>query len=177
MLCVALLLSGHQAVHPSTGIPIGADAKKIGKVRPATFTAIRDYHTLRRIEALSPAKRETFTGTVITLDFPQKGNVHVMNFRNGNRVVLQKPDAQTTENGVPLTRMLSTLPPKIDIRIANTTEAGFEVKLPGEEKKLSGFSGTLMAYNISRVAHGISMVLRNGKVVSSTWIKPPSIHK
>ena len=176
MISLAILLSGYQKV-PPTGIPLGADAKKIGKVRPATFTAIRDYHTLRRIDSLTPAKQATFTGTVITLDFPQKGNVHVMNFRNGNRVVLQRPDSQTTENGVPLTRMLTTLPPKIDIRIAATNEAGFEVKLPGEEKKLTGFTGTLMAYNINRVAHGLTMSLRNGKVVSSSWIKPPSIHK
>jgi hypothetical protein len=157
-----------------TGIPKGADVKVVGKIRPNTYTAIREYHTLPTIGELSAAKRQTFTGSVISLDFPQRGMVHVMNYRNGKRVVFDNPKSTTKENRVPLTKMLTTLPPKVDIRFAATNVASFDAKLPGEEKKLAGFTGTLTAHAKAKGEKGISIILENGKVFSSSWLKTPT---
>lgn len=168
-----LLASATQKTPVPTGIPNRATPAVIGKLRPNTYTAVRDNHTLPSIIELTPAKRKVFTGSIITLDFPQRGMVHVMNYENGKRAVLDKPNSKTIENGVPLTKMLTTLPPKTDIRFTTGSTSGFEVKLPGEEKKLAGFTGTLVAYPKSRGGNAIYISLIEGKVVSSAWLRTP----
>lgn len=170
-MIAALLLVTCQTVPVSTGIPAGADAKTIGKLRPSTYSAMRDYRTLPLIGDLPLNKRATFTGTIVTLDFPQHGMTHVLNYRNGKRVVLENPKKKPPENGVPLTKYLTTLPPNIDIRYAGPNIAGFDVKLPGEEKKLAGFNGTLISFSANSGSKGISITLVNGKVRSSAWLK------
>jgi len=172
-----LLLTASQTIPGATVIPNGSDAKMIGKLRPENYGAMRDYRTLPLINDLSPAKRATFTGTVITLDFPQRGMIHVMNYRNGKRVVLDNPKQLVKENGVPLTKMLTTLPPKIDIRFAGPNVASFDVKLPGEEKKLASFSGTLTAFSSKVDGKSIQIKMASGKVQSSSWLKSPGQHK
>jgi hypothetical protein len=73
--------------------------------------------------------------------------------------------------------MLSTLPPKIDIRYAGTDALGFDVKLPKEADKLKGFSGTLISYGLKPGAKGIRVIVSNGKVIASEWIKPNGFRK
>ncbi|MEI7985637.1 MAG: hypothetical protein WCI55_08405 [Armatimonadota bacterium] len=172
-----LLLTAFQNIPGATVIPNGSDAKMIGKLRPDNYGAMRDYRTLPLINDLSQVKWATFTGTVITLDFPQRGMIHVMNYRNGKRVVLDNPKQQVKENGVPLTKMLSTLPPKVEIRFAGLNIASFDVKLPGEEKKLAGFSGTLTAFSSKTDGKSIQIKMVSGKVQSSSWLKSPGPHK
>ncbi len=161
-----------QKTPPPTGIPKGATAAVIGKLKPNTYTAIRDRHTLPPISELSPAKRKVFTGSIITIDFPQRGQTHVMNYESGKRVVLDKPTGPK-ENGVPLTKMLMFLPPQIDIRYSTGSISGFEVKLPGGEKMLAGFTGTLLAYPKAQGQKAISITMIEGKVVSSSFLKGP----
>lgn len=174
---LTLLASAVQKSPTQTGIPDGATPAIIGKLRPDTYTAVRDNHTLPSIIELSPAKRKVFTGSIITLDFPQRGMVHVMNYENGKRVVLDKPNSKTVENGVPLTKMLTTLPPKIDIRFTNGSNSGFDVKLPGEEKRLAGFTGALVAYPKKKGDKAIFISLIEGKVSSSAWLRAPKFQK
>jgi hypothetical protein len=172
-MIATLLLTAFQNIPESTVIPNGADAKAIGRLRPDNYAAIREYRTLPLIGDLSQAKRATFSGTVITLDFPRQGMIHVMIYKNGKRVVLDNPKQTIKENGVPLTKMLTTLPPKIDIRFAGPNFASFDVRLPGEEKKLVGFSGTLTAFSSKPGVKSIGIKLVGGKVQSSSWLKSP----
>ena len=95
-----------------------------------------------------------------------------MNFRNGNRQVLDDPKQKRSENQVSLAKVLATLPPKIDIRYAVPGYAGFEVRLPGQEKKLASFTGKLISIAIKAGQKGITISVKNGKVVSSEWLKP-----
>ncbi len=176
-MITTLLLTTFQNIPGATVIPNGSDAKMIGKLRPDNYGAIRDYRTLPLINDLSQGKRAKFSGTVITLDFPQRGMVHVLNYRNGKRVVLDNPKQKVKENGVPLTKMLTTLPPKIDIRFAGPNVASFDVKLPGEEKKLAGFSGTLTAFSSKPGGKSIQIKVVSGKVLSSSWLMSPGPHK
>jgi hypothetical protein len=81
------------------------------------------------------------------------------------------------ENGVPLTKMLASISPKADVRYAGINGASFDVKLPGEEKKLIGFSGTLTAFPTKPKEKGISIVMVSGKVRLSSWLKPTGLHK
>jgi hypothetical protein len=73
--------------------------------------------------------------------------------------------------------LLSTLPPKIDIRYAGLNGASFDVKLPGEEKKLIGFNGTLTSMSLKPGGKGLSIVIANGKVKSSAWLKANGYRK
>jgi hypothetical protein len=173
-MIATILLTALQTIPDRTGIPNGSDIKAVGKMQPNTYAAMRDHRTLRLIGDLPPAKRLTFTGTVIVLDFPQRGMTRIMNYKDGKRVVLEKVQS---ENGVPLLKKLSTLPPTADIRFAGPNEATFDAKLPGDEKKLIGFSGTLIAYPTKPGAKGIAIAVVNGKVRSSAWLKPSGLHK
>jgi hypothetical protein len=57
-----------------------------------------------------------------------------MNYVNGKRVVLDNPKATVKQNGVPLTKMLTTLPSNADVRYTGPGGASFEVKLPGKKR-------------------------------------------
>ena len=175
MIASLLLVPGCQNLPNPTGLPKGADAKVIGKRLPNIYAAVREPHTLPTIAELSSEKRKAFTGSIITLDFPQIGMKHVMSYRNGRRIVFEKSKQGTSENGVLLTKMLTTLPPKIDIRFAAPDFSSFEAKLPGNEHKLVGFTGTLTALARQKDDKGISILMENGKVVASKWITDPVI--
>jgi hypothetical protein len=176
-MIATVLFATLQTSSQSTGIHIGATATEIGKVRPGNYAAMRDYRTLPLIADLSQSRRQTFTGTIIALDFPQRGSIHVMNYKNGKRVVLDNPKQTVKENGVPLTKMLASISPRADVRFAGINGASFEVKLPGEEKKLADFSGTLTAFSSKPKEKGISIILVGGKVRSSALLKPAGLHK
>ncbi|MEI8282178.1 MAG: hypothetical protein WCG75_07230 [Armatimonadota bacterium] len=169
MIC-SLLHIGFQTIPANTGVPIGATAAVLGKLKPHLYTALRDSHTLPPIANLDTAKRNTFTGDIITLDYPQRGMVHVMNFVKGKRLVLENPKQQPKENGVPLSKYLATLPPKIDIRYARPNESSFEVKLPGQEKKLQIFTGILTSLPMKPGEKGMTIQFMEGKVVRSSWL-------
>jgi hypothetical protein len=175
MISSLLILTTFQANPKVANLPKGSDAKFIGKYFPMNYGAVREPHTLPSIAELSPAKRKVFTGSVITIDYPQLGMKHVMNYRNGKRVVFEKSKQGTSENGVPLTKMLTTLPPKIDIRFALPGYASFEAKLPGSEKKLTAFTGTLTALARKQGEKGISILMENGKVFAAQWLSEPGI--
>ena len=176
-MIVTLILTAFQTIPDVTGIPAGSGISAIGKAKPATFTAIRDYHSLPKIGEMGASQRLVYSGSVITLDYPQPGDIHVLNYQKGKRVVLDNPKQKTTENGVPLTKMLLTMPKKIDIRFANPTFIGFDVRLPGQEKKLAGFSGTLTVFAMKKGERGMAITVKNGKVASSRWLKDPGLHK
>ncbi len=166
----ALIHVGLQTIPAKTGIPVGATSAVVGKLKPHMYTALRDSHTLPTITNLDSAKRNTFTGDIITLDYPQRGMVHVMNFVKGKRLVFENPKQLPLENGTPLTKYLATLPPKVDIRYAGPNESSFEVKLPGQEKKLQSFTGILTCLPMKPGERGMTIQFMEGKVVRSSWL-------
>lgn len=173
VLATIFLATGQQ-ISESTNIPAGASIGVIGKVRPGSYVAMRDYRSLPKIGELSAEKRTSFTGMIITLDSPSIGMIHVLNYRNGKRVVLDQKNGPKV-NGVPLTKMLSTLLKNTDVRFAGGNGAGFDVKLPGGEASLKNFIGTLTGFATKTSPKKILIRVKNGKVVSSEYVKPPAI--
>lgn len=152
-----------------TGLPSNGDIVLIGKLRPNRYAAMRDCRSLPKIKQLKEAKRKTFTGKVIVLDFPHPGSMHVTEFRNGKRSLLDNAKQKTSDNGVPLAKVLAELSPKADVRFGGVDASGFEVKLPGDEKKLVGFQGTLLSMGSKDGLRPMSILIRNGKIISSEW--------
>jgi hypothetical protein len=115
-------------------VPVGTPIAQIGKLRPATYIASRS--NLPTIGTLTPAQRKSFTGIVW-----QDGSLKAPGeFRAGKR--LMHPSMGRLA-GQSLDAYLKTLDPKKKVRYSTPALTGFQVKLPGDEKKIIKFTGTL----------------------------------
>jgi len=152
MIVAVLLLA--QSKPP---IPAGSQILKIGKLVPGIYTANRATDALPKVTSLSERQRKSFTGII----WRAREIVRPAEFERGKRIM---PKAMGPYAGQTVDAYLKMVGPKADMRYSTKTITGFEVTLPGDEKKLASFAGFLSSRKVI-------VEIKAGKVVSSSYAR------
>lgn len=130
------------------GVMFAGQAKnpdpRLQKIK-GVYEANRDFNTLAKIDSLSVAQIDKFSGNVfVRIQHPRDSQKFFKrHYRNGLYVTAQDSPFPPKGENPKLTEFLKTVPKGTEIRVCVENFQRFTVKLPGEAYKLEHFTGTL----------------------------------
>ena len=161
--CVALVLLAQQT---PTRIPIGSDIHMVGRMRPGSYLASKDVHSLPKLSDLSKDKWATFSGNLYIVSADPKQQPQVLTIVNGKVRQFEKKTGSVTYTQT-LVETVHSHEAKTDFRIAQPGTASFLIKLPDDSKRVQTFDGTLtFSQKDMKSQEALVLTLKKGKVTA-----------
>ncbi len=155
-IALTILLAGH-----SGDIPKGADARKIGKIKPGKYLAVCPINTLPTAKSLSKSQIASYTGLAF---YPDKTGDHGYlkrhylkgKYQEAQDSPLLRPGEKTVfADALKLQKDLSK------VHVCPIFAQRFSLDLPADADKLRGFTGLIVMIPATQSSKYLKMV--NGK--------------